>query len=252
MPYIGRSGSYGPCLACPGAGCWAYLERKSMVRSRMTLILVTGLILASGCSDAQDDRVEGSGTVISVTRSLNDVRAVSLASVGDVEVLIGDDESIVMEGEDNLIPFITTDVSDGVLTIGVREETSLNQTRTMHFQVTVDRLELAEISGAGTIAIGDPGHDRIELSIPGAGTISAAGEVDQLTASISGTGTVDASRLVADDVIVKVSGAGNTTVWALDTLAVTLSGVGDVSYWGDPRVQQTITGVGGLRSLGNR
>ena len=194
-----------------------------MARSRATLILVAGLILAGGCGDTRDDRIEGSGNVISETRALSDVRAVSLASVGDVEVLIGDDQSIVLEGEDNLIPFITTDVTDGVLIIDVRDETWLDQTRTMHFQVTVGRLELAEISGAGTISIGDPGNDRVELSIPGAGTISAAGAVDLLTASISGTGTVDAARLIADDAIVQVSGAGNTTVWALDTLAVTLS-----------------------------
>ena len=223
-----------------------------MARSRTTVILVAGLILAGGCSDSQESRIEGSGIVISETRALSDVRAVSLASVGNVDVLIGDEESIVLEGEDNLIPFITTDVTDGVLTIDVKDETSLDLTRTMHFQVTVSRLELAEISGAGTISIGDPGNDRIELSIPGAGTISAAGTVDQLTASISGTGTVDASQLVADDVIVQVSGAGNTTVWASDTLVVTLSGAGDVSYWGDPEVQQTITGAGGLRSLGAR
>ena len=172
--------------------------------------------------------------------------------MGDVEVVIGDEESIVIEAEDNLIPFITTDVTDGVLTIGFTDDISLDLTRSVHFKVTVSRLELAEISGAGTLTIEDPGNDRIELSVPGAGTISVSGAVDRLTASISGTGTVDAARLAADDVIVQVSGAGDATVWAVDSLAVTLSGVGNVSYWGDPQVQQTITGVGGLTSLGAR
>jgi hypothetical protein len=172
--------------------------------------------------------------------------------VGDVEVVIGDEESIVIEAEDNLIPFITTDVRDGVLTIGFTDDLSLDLTRSVHFQVTVSRLELAEISGAGTLSIDDPGTDRIELSVPGAGTIWVSGAVDRPTASISGTGTVDASQLAADHVIVQVSGAGNASVWATDTLSVTLSGVGDVSYWGNPQVEKIITGVGGLRSLGTR
>jgi Putative auto-transporter adhesin, head GIN domain len=224
-----------------------------MIRSRTILMLVAAMMLAGGCSRSLTaTRVEGSGIVTSETRVLSDVRAVSLATVGDVEVVIGDDESIVIEGEDNLIPLITTDVADGVLTIGIANETSLDLTRPIHFQVTVDRLELAEISGAGTLSIDDPGSDRVELLVPGAGTISVSGAVDQLTASISGTGSVEASRLAADDVIVEVSGAGTATVWAVNSLAVTLSGVGNVSYWGDPQVDQTITGVGDLRALGSR
>lgn len=224
-----------------------------MIRSRTILILVAAMMLAAGCSRSVTGiRVEGSGNVTSETRFLSDVRGVSLAAVGDVDVVIGDEESIVIEGEDNLIPLITTDVDDGVLTIGVADETSLDLNRPIHFQVTVNRLELAEISGAGTLSIDDPGSDRVELLVPGAGTISVSGAVDKLTASISGTGNVEAARLAADDVVVDVSGAGTATVWAVNSLAVTLSGVGDVSYWGDPQVDQTITGVGNLRALGAR
>lgn len=224
-----------------------------MIRSKTILIIVAALLLIGGCVRSETPiRVEGSGTVTSETRPLTDVRGISLASVGDVEVVIGDEESIVIEAEENLIPFINTEVTDGVLTIGFTDQISLDLTRSVHFKVTVRRLELAEISGAGTLTIDDPGTDRIELSVPGAGTISVSGAVARLTASISGTGTVDAARLAADDVIVQMSGAGDATVWAVDSLAVTLSGVGNVSYWGEPQVQQTITGVGGLTSLGAR
>lgn len=70
------------------------------------------------------------------------------------------------------------------------------------------RVDLAEMSGAGTLSIDVPGNDRIDLSVPGAGTISVSGAVDRLTASIAGTGTVDTALLAADDVTVEVSGAG--------------------------------------------
>jgi hypothetical protein len=225
-----------------------------MIRSRTLLLLAALLLLAGGCSilETTGGRIVGSGTMASETRPLADVTGVKLASIGAVEVVVGTDQSIVIEAEDNLIPFITTEVSDGVLTIGTTDETSLEPTRTLHFTVTVGRVELAEISGAGTLSIEDPENDRIDLSVPGAGTISVSGEVDWLTASISGTGTVEAARLAADDVIVEVSGAGNATVWAVNSLDVTLSGAGNVSYWGEPQVDQTITGIGDLRSLGAR
>lgn len=225
-----------------------------MIRSRNLLLVAALLLLAGGCStfETTGGRIVGSGVMTSETRPLADVTGVKLASIGAVEVVVGPDQSIVIEAEDNLIPFITTEVSDGVLTIGTRDETSLEPTRSLRFIVTVGRVELAEISGAGTLSIDDPENDRIDLSVPGAGTISVSGEVDHLTASISGTGAVEAARLAADDVVVEVSGAGSATVWALNTLDVTLSGVGNVSYWGEPTVDQTITGIGDLRSLGDR
>jgi hypothetical protein len=225
-----------------------------MIRSRTLLLLAALLLLSGGCSilEATDSRIVGSGTMTSETRPLADVTGIKLASIGAVEVVVGTDQSVVIEAEDNLIPFITTEVSDGVLIIGTRDNTSLEPTRPLRFTVTVGRVELAEISGAGTLSIDDPENDRIDLSVPGAGTISVSGEVDQLTASISGTGTVEAARLAADDVTVEVSGAGNATVWAINSLDVTLSGVGNVSYWGEPQVDQTITGIGDLRPLGAR
>jgi hypothetical protein len=225
-----------------------------MIRSRALLLLAALLVLSGGCSilEANGSRIVGSGTMTSETRPLADVTGVKLASIGAVDVVVGTDQSVVIEGEDNLIPFITTEVSDGVLIIGTRDDTSLEPTRPLRFTVTVGRVEFAEISGAGTLSIDDPENDRIDLSVPGAGTISVSGEVDQLTASISGTGTVEAARLAADDVTVEVSGAGNATVWAINSLDVTLSGVGNVSYWGEPQVDQTITGIGDLTSLGAR
>jgi hypothetical protein len=225
-----------------------------MIRSRPVFLVAVLLLLAGGCSilETSDGRIVGSGIMTSETRPLANVIGVKLASIGAVEVVIGTDQSIVIEAEDNLIPFITTEVSDGVLTIGTRDETSFEPTRMLHFTVTVGRVELAEISGAGTLSIDDPKSDRIDLAVPGAGTISVSGAVDQMTASIAGTGTVDAARLAADDVIVEVSGAGDATVWAIDSLDVTLSGIGNVSYWGEPQVDQTITGLGDLRPLGMR
>ena len=79
-----------------------------------------------------------------------------------------------------------------------------------------------------------------------------SGAVDELTASISGIGIIEAARLAADDVTVELSGAGTATVWAVDTLDVILSGAGDVAYWDDPQVERTITGSGSVRSLGTR
>ena len=178
-----------------------------MIRSRTIFLVAALLLLAGGCSilETTGGRIVGSGTMTSETRPLADVTGFKLGSIGAVQVVIGSDESVVIEGEDNLIPFITTEVSDGILTIGTKDETSLQPTRSLNFTVTVGRVELAEISGAGTLSIEDPENDRIDLSVPGAGTISVSGQVDYLTASISGTGTVEAARLAADDVIVEVS-----------------------------------------------
>ena len=90
------------------------------------------------------------------------------------------------------------------------------------------------------------------------GLVVAPLEVDRAaTAGATNSVTVENRSKEALSIEVKarpwrVSGAGDATVWAVDSLAVTLSGVGNVSYWGDPQVEQTITGVGVINWLGAR
>lgn len=220
--------------------------------SRLLLVVfVVGLVLSGGCILAgRVERVTGSGYVVTDTRALEGISEVILTSVGDVEIEVGEAESAVIEAEDNLLPLITTEVSNGVLSIGMKDGVDIGPTLPIRYWVTVGRVDRAEISGAGNLTVRTQGAERLELSIPGTGDITAAGSADLLTVLLTGAGNVDASRLQSTDATVEVSGTGNAVVWAVRTLQARLSGVGNISYWGSPALEESVTGVGKVLALG--
>ena len=88
-------------------------------------------------------------------------------------------------------------------------------------------------------------------SISGSGNIifEKNGSADSFSISVSGSGKIKAPDLKVKDVEVKVSGSGNSTVYATENLDVRVSGSGDVYYKGKPNVNSTVSGSGSVRQI---
>lgn len=72
------------------------------------------------------------------------------------------------------------------------------------------------------------------------------GIVNELDASISGAGFINAIDLKAKRCDIKIEGVGTGSVNVTETLNVTINGVGKIRYKGDPQVYKKIEGVGSV------
>jgi hypothetical protein len=88
------------------------------------------------------------------------------------------------------------------------------------------------------------------VSIAGSGDLNLGGTANELEGSIAGSGSIKADRLKAKNVVVKVAGAGEATIWATDTMKLSIAGSGDVKYWGEAKVTQSVAGSGSIKRLG--
>lgn len=70
------------------------------------------------------------------------------------------------------------------------------------------------------------------------------GIADELDASISGAGYLDAIDLKTKNCDIKIEGVGAGSVYATESLNATISGVGKIRYKGDPKVFKKVEGVG--------
>jgi hypothetical protein len=70
------------------------------------------------------------------------------------------------------------------------------------------------------------------------------GVADELDASISGAGYLDAIDLKTKKVDFKIEGVGAGSVYATEILNATISGVGKIFYKGEPQVFKKIDGIG--------
>lgn len=70
------------------------------------------------------------------------------------------------------------------------------------------------------------------------------GIADELDASISGAGYLDAIDLKTRICDIKIEGIGAGSVYATETLNATISGIGKIRYKGDPHLYKKIEGIG--------
>jgi hypothetical protein len=208
-------------------------------------ILVFLLFLLAACSDDGDgDAIRGSGTMITETRAVSGFDQISLEGFGEVIVEVGPVESLTIEAEDNVMPYLVTETDGRTLEIKTKDDTSFRDIEGPVYTITVPHLVTVSIAGSGIVTATGIDTDSFEVSISGSGDVAPVGSVASLTVSIGGSGDFRGEELVATDAKVSIGGSGSVLVNATDTLDVTIGGSGDVTYLGDPALTLSIGGSG--------
>lgn len=217
------------------------------------------------------DSVQGSGRVTTQTRNVGNFRGLSLDVPGDVELRIGNLESVTVETDDNLQPLIETVVEDGLLKIRPSRRNLNLRPRTLRIVVqarTIDRIGVAgsgsvnadvlraprlelNVSGSGDINVKGVDSDVLAVSVSGSGDLKVnGGTARQLSVAIAGSGDVELGHVKAENVSARVAGSGDATVWATRTLTASIAGSGDIEYYGDPALSRSVAGSGDVKRIG--
>ena len=209
---------------------------------------------------------QGSGNIITGEREVSEFNKLHLKGSGIVFLSQGEEQSLIIKTDDNILPLIETHVSGKKLTISHGN----HNLRPTVFEVFItvnnlggvtisgsgevrgmNRLETdafyAEISGSGDMDL-EVEAGRLESKISGSGAIRLAGKAEHYTLSISGSGEINSFDLQVKNVSVKISGSGDCRVHAAESLVAKISGSGDVYYKGRPRIDTKISGSGSLIS----
>jgi len=211
-----------------------------MALFRATATLVFGLALsAAGCGS--DSCVNGSGPIVSQTIDLSSVTGFDFQVGGDVTVVPGATQQVIVRSQQNVIDRLNRDVINGIWEIGYTE--CVEGINEFSVAITLPELESVELSGAGTIDA-ETQATAVDTILSGAGTVTLSGEATSQQVSLEGSGTVDAFDLTTTETSVVLTGQGTVSVTASDRLNVDLLGAGTVIYQGDPQLNARITGVG--------
>ncbi|MBI3175288.1 MAG: DUF2807 domain-containing protein [Chloroflexi bacterium] len=235
--------------------------------------------------------VTGSGKMVTQTFDVQDFDQIRLGMSGVMYIEQGDDFSLTVEADDNILPIMKVEVEKGVLTIRAKPEVSGFQSETIIYRVILPELSAIDLSSSADIRVEDFAADSLRVDINGSGNVTfmnldvaslsvrisgsgdmilpnvsaktilaevnnsgsmdVAGETKSLTVKASGSGDVLMEKLKASTVEVAVNGSGDVTVWAVDTLDVSISGSGYVKYLGSPKLTEKINGSGDLAKLEN-
>jgi len=192
--------------------------------------------------------IAGSGKIVTEPRTVSDFSAVSLSGSGRMIVEQTGTESLTVTTDDNLLPYIRTEVHGSTLELGTKDPmTNLNPTEDIVFRLTVKKLDDLRISGSGQADVKGLTENQLQVRISGSGDMTGQGAVDDLDLRISGSGSYSGTNLKSRHATVGVSGSGSVVVNASDTLNASVSGSGSVEYVGDPQVTRNVSGSGSVQ-----
>ena len=194
--------------------------------------------------------VQGSGVRKTEKRDLGAFKSIETSGAFEIQVTCQQPASFEIEGDDNLLPLVKTEVRNGVLRI--YSDSPYTATKAITVRMALPDLEAISSTGAADIRATDVKNSQLTISWQGAGRIEAAGETKFIDITSTGAGKLDTSRLRAERAKVSVTGAAHLDVYASQQLDVTVSGVGQVTYHGNPGVvNKSVTGLGSVNKKGS-
>ncbi len=199
------------------------------------------LLTAPACDeiDGPDDdgggeRIVGSGNVVTETREVAGFSAVTVGGVARIRIEQTGEESLSITAEDNILPVLISEVTDGELTLGQPENVVLETHAEILYELTVKELSSLQISGVMNASALGLDTDALDVVIDGVSTLSASGRADVQSLRVSGITTYNASGLASREVVVRGSGIVTMTLNVSERLDVRACGVGTIFYEGDP------------------
>ncbi|SNR16020.1 head GIN domain-containing protein [Tenacibaculum jejuense] len=230
-----------------------------MKKLLLTLFILTTTITLTAQSWWSSKKVRGNGKVITEERSVGDFDEVSVGGSFDVILIDGREGKVTIEGEENIIPYIITEVRGNTLKIKVQKNTNVRFNRKLTVTVPFEDINGIALGGSGNVrsekvvrgenvslSIGGSGNIKTKVkastlstSIGGSGNIRVAGSSDHMKCSIAGSGNIKAYDVTTKTLKVSVAGSGDIEATVKDKIKGSVVGSGSVYYKGNPKYIDT-------------
>ncbi len=238
------------------------------------LILLVFALLISTSTQAQwwgDKGVKGNGKMTKVTRTTGDYDAIKCAGSMDFALVAGTEGTIIIEGEENLLKHIVTEVKSGKLVVKVEKGINLKPSWNKTIKITIPFNDIDEVSLAGSgdlwnedkitatnleVSLAGSGDvvldietSTVEGSIAGSGDLTLKGNTNDLEAKVAGSGDFHGFGLQSNNTVVSVAGSGDAEVVCNKSIKARVAGSGDIQYKGNPTKEDTkVSGSGSINN----
>lgn len=220
-------------------------------------------ICTQSCYINLGENVTGNGHVIEETRNIRNFDELKVSSGIDVFITQGDDVSLRLEADENLMEHIKTEVIDGKLKIFT--DVNIRMAKSKKVYLSYEELESIHVSSAGDVKGKNTLHtknlelklssagdirldviaDEIEVHISSSGNATLSGKTENLKAGLGSAGDLNAFELKAAKADVSASSSGDARIWVTDEARFKCSSAGDIVYRGNPEILESNTSSGG-------
>ena len=211
---------------------------------KLTTVLILLVIVGAACKHGMHSGVRGSGKRVVQKREVQPFNSIATEGAFNIEVVCQKDLGLEIEGDDNILEMVSTDVSNNVLRLKNLKNYSVSEP--IEIRISAPNIEGLTVSGAGKIDISGLKNDKFEIDSNGAPQIKVSGSTNVVDIDSNGAGKIDTHNLRAEKGVVDSKGVSKIDVDVRNQLDVTISGPSTVTYQGDPSINKTIHGPGKL------
>jgi hypothetical protein len=222
---------------------------------RLRILAAALLIFSVSASlQAQFRSVRGNHDVVKEDRKAGNFTGLKVSSGVDVILRQGNDESVTVEADENLLEYIVTEVKGDVLNVYV-DNVNIRDAERMRAYVTMKEINSVKTTSAGDVTGETPIEaDRlslsassagniklevtakeIEIDISSSGDITVTGKADFLDGHLSSAGDLNAYELEVREADTSASSAGDANINVTERITARASSAGDISYRGNPK-----------------
>src|SRR5678815_5064179 len=136
------------------------------MRKLACLVLLT--VVAAGCHGHFGPQIKGSGKRELQKREVAPFTSITTEGAFTIEVTCQKNLSLEVEGDDNVLEYVTAEVGSNILRLKNTKSYSTNEP--VKFKISVPNLEGLAVNGAGHIDIKGMNNDKFEIDTNGAPT----------------------------------------------------------------------------------
>lgn len=183
-------------------------------------------------------------------RQLPTFSRIEITDITDIEVKVGQSQSLSIAADDQQISKIVTEVKGDTLIISMRSEYDSYKIKSSpRATITIPQLKSLALVGTGDAIVTNLQGKEFNLNIVGTGDATVSGSIDKVLVSLSGTGDAKLDNLKVRDANINVTGTGDAQVNVSGILTASASGTGDIVYLGSPKiVRKSNTGTGDIKA----
>jgi len=216
---------------------------------RRTVLALAALSIVAGCavivvpdgdgvsykSGYSSKAVEGDGNNVVETRQVATLDGLDVNGPMQVEVQVGQQTALKLEGDANILPLVRTDASGGSLRIWI--EGSIRSNSPIRVTYSTPALRHLSANGSGSMSVTGLNGAPLEMSLNGSRSVRLSGNVTQLDARLNGSGGLNASGLESGSTTARLNGSGRLDLGRIngDTLNLDLRGSGGANASGNVR-----------------
>ena len=245
-----------------------------MIQRLSALVLLVSLLLLLSCGSTElpltYNAIRGSGNLITVlVEDLDLFHSVTLKTEGNVRLTFATEPAVAVTVDHNLRRFITTEVFNDVLVIGLKtpkevtvsgmkltvfvtmpvlQALTLDQDGIGSFQTDSSLFQVPEVdlllAGVGDMNLELAVSERLSSTLTGVGDLILSGLARRHNLTHEGVGVVRAFDFEADSCTLLSNSVGDIEVSVRDDLNATINNIGNVYYRGFPAIDTTGTGPG--------